>query len=245
MEKQILPYELPEDVRQSVLTLAAESDLLLIGESHGTQEVPCLVLGLLPYLMPLGFGGLALELPTDQCDQLLQYIQGKAALPGFFHVGLSDGRGNEQVLSLVRQAVSRGWHLLCFDTVNVKPGDIWSDRDTGMVQNLLEQWGRQCSGQRVLGVCGSLHSRLLPPTRNTDAWPSFAYGVQQARPNLIVRSIGVLFQRGAFFSGEVRRFDIGPEYFSVQPEVRPSGFLDHTVDLYLPRATPVTFTGSS
>jgi len=238
----LTPYNLPEAANERLFSLAAGSDLLLIGELHGTQEVPRVLLGLLPHLVPLGYGGLALEMPADQRDQLLRCAQGDASPPPLFGPSdFRDGRGNAQALRLVRRAVADGWRLLCFDMAFRKAGDPWSARDAGMAQNLREQWERHCPGRKVLGVCGNYHSRLAPPTEPTDLWPSFAYAFQQLRPDLAVRSVNVTFGRGAFFNGEVRTFDNGPEYSAAQPEVRPPGWAGHTMDLYLPHATPATF----
>lgn len=80
-----------------------------------------------------------------------------------------------------------------------------------------------------------------PAQPDPGPWPSFGYTAQQSRPDLTVNSVNIVFQRGAFFSGEVRKFDIGSEYFAVAAEVRRPSSFGHTVDLYLPRATPATF----
>ena len=70
MIEPIVPYELPTDVKKQLLDLAARSDFLLLGEMHGTQEVPRLVLGLLDDLASLGYGGLGLEMPRGEQDAL-------------------------------------------------------------------------------------------------------------------------------------------------------------------------------
>ncbi len=246
MLEAIPPYDLPEHTKARLLTLAAESDLLLIGELHGTQEVPRLILGLLPDLASLGYGSLALEVAVGQREQLLQCAQGKDTPPALFGPSdFRDGRGSAQALSLIQQAVSGGWNLLCFDVNFIYEGDAWSDRDSGMAENLMEQWGRLCPGRKVLGVCGSYHSRLVPPTEPTELWPSFAYSVQQARPDLTVSSVKVKYQRGAFFNGELRTFDNGPEMSTAEAEVHPADWAGHTLDLHLPRATSATFLGDA
>ena len=242
MADPITPYDLSKAVQQRLLSLASESNLLLLGEMHGTQEVPRLMLGLLPHLAQLGYGGLALEMPEGQRDQLLRCAQGETAPASLFGPPeFRDGRMNAQALSLVQQAVSAGWTLLCFDVTFTQEGDAWSVRDLGMAQNLLTQWERHCPGKKVLGVCGNYHSRLVPPTEPTDFWPSFAYSVQQARPDLEVGSVNVVFHGGAFFNGEIKTMGAGPKPFGEEAEVRPANWLGHTLDLHLPRATPVTF----
>ncbi len=225
-----------------MLTVAAESDLLLIGETHGTQEVPRLMLGLLPALAELGYGGLALEMPMGQRGQLLRSVKGQDSPPPLFGPSdFRDGRGNAQALSLILQAVNMGWNVLCFDVDSIQEGDAWSVRDQGMALNLQDQWGQHCPGRKVFGVCGNFHSRLMPPTEPTELWPSFAYSFEQARPDLAVRAINVIFHAGGFFNGEVRTIGPGPEPFGEKAEVRHPNWLGHTLDLHLPSATPVTF----
>jgi len=48
------PYPLPTAARARMEELAASSDILILGEMHGTQEVPELVASLLPRLTELG-----------------------------------------------------------------------------------------------------------------------------------------------------------------------------------------------
>jgi hypothetical protein len=241
----IAPYDLPADVKKQLLELAADSDLLLLGEMHGTQEVPRLVLGLLDDLALLGYGVLGLEIPAGQREPLIDWAAGKSEPPPFFGPqDFQDGRGNVQALSLVHQSVSspRTWGVLCFDTDFFLEGETGADRDRHMAENLLEQWQEQNAGQKVLAVCGNFHSRLVAPAKpDAGPWPSFGYCVKQMRPELRVNAVNIVFQRGGFFNGEVRKFDIGAEHFAASPELRLNGQFGHTRDLYLPRATPVTF----
>lgn len=238
----INPYSLPDAVRERLLALAALSDVLLLGETHGTQEVPRLALGLLPYLAQIDYGALALEAPSDQRDQFVEWAAGGDAPPPFFGPSdFRDGRGNTQMLSLLRQASSAGWHLLCFDVAFMQPEETWFDRDKRMAGNLLEQWEGECPKKKVLGICGNYHSRLTPPNEQTDLWPSFAHSVQQARHDLAVNSVNIIFHGGEFFNGEVKTFNPGPEPFGEQAEVRPPNWLGHTLDLHLTHATAVTF----
>ena len=241
----ILPYDLPEPAKHRLLDLAAQSDLLLLGELHGTQEVPRLLLGLLDDLAVLGYGGLALEMPRGERSQLVRWAAGEGDPPSFFGPAeFRDGRGNAQALSLIRQTLShRGnWSLLCFDVDFLREGEEWADRDRHMAEGLLTQWGENCPGRKVVAVCGNYHSRLHAPAQpDAGPWPSFGYGVQLSRPDLTVHAVNIVFQRGAFFNGEVRKFDLGAEHFAVAAEVRRPGSFGHTGDLYLPRATAATF----
>lgn len=241
----ILPYDLPPPAKDQMLEIAAQSDLLLLGEMHGTQEVPRLVLSLLNDLAKLGYGGLGFELPRGQGNQLVEWAEGKSDPPPFFGPAeFRDGRGNAQTLSLIRQTLNRpgNWQLLCFDVDSLREGEVWADRDRHMAEGLLEQWQERCAGRKVVAVCGNYHSRLVAPAQpDPGPWPSFGYSVQQSRPEMTVNSVNIIFGRGAFFNGEVRQFDIGAEHFAAAAEVRRPGSLGYIADIYLPRATPVTF----
>src|SRR4051794_7049561 len=58
-----LPYPLLPDVRESLTKVASESDILILGETHGTQDVPAIVETLLDTLSKLGYRVIAIEVP--------------------------------------------------------------------------------------------------------------------------------------------------------------------------------------
>src|SRR5437868_4206974 len=193
--------QLPDRTRQAVLQVARESDLLLFGELHGTQEVPQLVGSLLDDLTALGYGGLGLEFPGAVQEPLMHWGSGaSAALPELFTRPPGDGTTGEQALAVFRQAVQSGWQLLCFDTDKDHSQESWQERDSAMADNLAAQWRARCPDRKVLGVCGNLHSRLAPdPEPYHHLWPSFAACFQQRNPERVVRSINLQFHGGAFF----------------------------------------------
>lgn len=245
MSEAIAPYELPPPVKAELLALAAKSDLLLLGETHGTQEVPRLVLGLLDDLAALGYGCLGLEMPRGEQDTLGKWIADGEVLPAFFGPQeFQDGRGNQQVLSLIRQMTNRppNWKLLCFDIDFFREGETGADRDRQMAEELLSQWQEQCAGQKVVAICGNYHSRLIAPEQpDFGPWPSFGANVQLLRPNLAVSAVDIIFHGGEFYNGEVREFRPGSPPLAGNAELRPGGWLGHTAELHLPHAAPATF----
>ena len=105
------PYPLPAKVGGTVTALAAQSDVLVLGETHGTQEVPEMTASLLMGLDKMGYHALALEVPADQQPALAAWATGKSAQVPSFYDGShdsahSDGRANVQMLALVRAALS-------------------------------------------------------------------------------------------------------------------------------------------
>jgi hypothetical protein len=112
------PYPLPPEARTGIEKLAASSDLLVLGEIHGTQEVPQLVAGLLAPLSELGYHMLALEVPNNQQAAVLAWTRRETKkIPDFFANPNGDGRGNAQLLALARIAAAPPfqWQIICFD----------------------------------------------------------------------------------------------------------------------------------
>ncbi len=241
----IQPYDLPQPAKAQLLDLAGQSDIFLLGEIHGTQEVSALVLGLFDDLSRLGYGGLGLEIPQGQKKQLSKWAVSIAPPPDFFGpTEFRDGRGNVQVLSLIKQMHSDypQWELLCFDTDMMHAGETGTDRDRAMAETFLEQKQERCAGRKVIAVCGNYHSRLFEPEKpDFGPWPSFGANILQRRPDLVVTSVDIVFHGGGFFNGEEKEFRPGRIPLNGNAEVRPGGWLGHTAELHLPYATPATF----
>jgi hypothetical protein len=179
------PYPLPAKVQDAFGELAAKTDVLILGEIHGTQEVPAVAAALLAPLSKHHYAVLALEVPADQQGPLTDWATGKTeTVPEFFAKPLPDGRGNIQVLSLIRTALSPPfrWQLICFDQSGENEADesqetskttkklstSFSDvdaiamsvrRDAFMASNLARQRARLAPDAKVLAICGSLHAR--------------------------------------------------------------------------------------
>ena len=106
------PYPLPPAARAGIEKLAASSDILILGEMHGTQEVPELVASLLAPLTELGYNTLAVEVPNEEQAALLAWARGKTErIPNFFAKPSGDGRGNAQLLALTRREVSPPYRM--------------------------------------------------------------------------------------------------------------------------------------
>jgi len=227
------------EVLEAITTLAQQTDVLIFGEFHGTQEVPHLISDYLEKLQPIGYGALGLEVPYSEQESLWQWAIGEAQeLPRFFRHPLGDGRGNVQALALVQKAASLNWRIFCFD-----PGLArnWQERDRKMAENLLTEWVRTCPDKKVVCISGNLHSRIsVPPHTRDPYWPSFAANLQILRPDIVVHSINIVFHQGAFFNFKVQKFNGKPITDAYITHDIQDGY---TLSLHLPRATPVTHLG--
>ena len=66
----LTPYPLPAKAQQALTQLAAETDVLVLGETHGTQEVPQLAAGLLGRVVRV-----QLSKPKRVQDRLIYQVQ--------------------------------------------------------------------------------------------------------------------------------------------------------------------------
>ena len=176
---------LPDAVKRPLHDAAAGSDMLVIGEIHGTQETPAVAAALLTPLSQLGYRVLALEIPADQREPVLAWAKGTmTVVPSFFAALPGDGRGNIELLTLIRTAVSPPfrWQLICFDEswgtgATDPPSKAPTEaelialsvrRDTTMASNLCDQYQRQNTNAKVLAICGNLHARIANHASSDD-----------------------------------------------------------------------------
>lgn len=237
----LLPCPLPEPVARELLALAEVSDVLLLGELHGTQDVPRLTASLLPELTARGYGALALEIGMGERDALAAWASGETdEPPRFFAQPGADGRGNAQALALVKEAAQIGWQILCFDVDMMGMHDTWADRDAGMAENFMAQWEKLCPNAKVTGICGNLHSRLqnTGPEWMREYWPSFAATLQKRQPDAKIASLKIAFHGGTFYNMGLKEQGGTP---IDAPEIRRPEDGDHTFELHLPPATAATF----
>ncbi|MDR3710568.1 MAG: hypothetical protein P4L33_19890 [Capsulimonadaceae bacterium] len=243
MIEHIQPYQLPFSAQEPLLNLAAESDFLILGEPHGTQEVPRLVLALLPELQQIGFGVLGLEISSGQRDQLVAWSKGTCAPSELFfrEVKYQDGRGNVQVLSMIKLAMQSGWNLACFDIDLAKSWEPWSARDHGMAENLVTQMAAGPPRTKALCICGNCHSRLQHQQQYPELWPSFAHYLQEAVPHRKVNTLDIVFGSGAGFNMGIKAIGARSANISTEASFVRSSASGHSAQLFLPVATPATF----
>jgi hypothetical protein len=188
---ELAPYPFPTKVQDSLATLGGECDVFVIGETHGTQEVPAIVEALLEPLTKLGYRALAVEIPHDQQSAIVAWATGESTIvPEFFAQPGADGRGNAQLLALLRSALRPPyeWKLICFDqtetemlrqvmerlpkdshgsigeqAAKLSPTDFVAlavGRDLAMAEQLAAGKNELPADTTVLAICGSFHARI-------------------------------------------------------------------------------------
>lgn len=254
------PYPLPARVLAALDKLAAESEVLILGEFHGTQEVPAVASALLAPLSKRGYGILALEIPTDQQGPLIDWASGKTAtIPTFFARPAADGRGNIQTLALIRTAIAQGWKLVCFDQSEMPlPPKLTTEdeiyafsvrRDVTMARNLTKA---RTGEAKVLAICGNMHARTSRPKEKDSLhklWPSFAAELAQTNPTWKVKSVEVVLHSGTVFAmlaedgkppvAKVHTLSIRKKLKEAEIHPLKEAWWDWQLDL--PKATAATF----
>lgn len=254
-------YALSQEVQRSIRDVAARSEILILGETHGTQEVPAVAAAILTPLSQLGYRTLALEIPVDQRDPLLAWAKGTTSVvPGFFAAPSEDGRGNIELLTLIRTAVSPPfeWQLICFDEslndfANPVPASMTPiqaemialgvKRDKAMARQLCDQFQQQTTKTKVLAICGSIHARTANHAAPDDLlnmlWPSFAAVLKSDKPDWQINSVNIVPHRGGYFNeGRINQFQ---DRAIEQGEFNRLKESDWNFQLDLPVVTPATF----
>ncbi len=253
-------YSLSQEVQGALRDVAADSDILMLGEIHGTQEVPAVAAALLAPLSQLGYQTLALEIPADQRKAILGWANGTTTVvPRFFAAPVEDGRGNIELLTLIRTAVSPPfqWQLICFDeswegietvvpppqtTTEAEMVALSVKRDKTMASNLCDQYQQQKTKAKVLAICGNFHARTA--NHESDAlikrlWPSFAAALKSQKPNWQLGSVNIVPHRGGYFNGGQVHPINGHAIEQVEFKRLEEGAWNFQLEL--PVATPATF----
>jgi len=155
---------------------AGEHRLILIGEMHGTKEVPQLIGALVSSYASTEPVELALEVHRSEQDALVRYLasdgseKARAALKSgaFWTVRGTqhDGRRNEDVIDLiehVRQLRAEGKRvsLLAIDNATNENADSQT-RDKAMAGRVREAFAKLRHG-RLLVLSGNVHAMLARP----------------------------------------------------------------------------------
>lgn len=242
----IQSYPPPSDVLVKLTELAEGADALFIGEIHGTQEIPRIVVGLLPMLYERGYRGFGVEVPRFEQDNLRRWLSDPTApVPDFYAKPGPDGRGSREMLALVRRANQTGFQVFCFDPGLIKRNAAWTERDAGMSQNTQETWQKQFPDAKILLMCGNNHAFLKPlPRAGNGLWPSFAEQLRQRMPDKQYRSVNLMPVSGEFYNMGIR--DVQAFQFLTAhvepletPRVVASEFVSMQVDF--PQCHPATY----
>ena len=241
------PLPLAPSARQTLLDLARDTDVLLVGDTHGTQEIPRLLAGLAPALAPLGYRALGLEMPPDEGAPLRAWADGVTdALPQFFADPSGDGRSSLQVLAMVRTLRRAGWEVFAFDGTAEHWKGTWASRDRGMAESFAAQFQTLPQWSKALALCGLGHARLRQsPGWGAERWPSCAANLAAMLGDRRIRSVNICFHGGTFYNGlRVRKQPPQPwPWPEAAGQAAPTPDDGYTLELHLQASTAASFVG--
>lgn len=225
---------------------ARQHALLLVGELHGTREVPALVAALARLLSNADHGlVLALELPADEQPRITAWLRSDGGTAArrrlldspFWRSGSPDGRSSEAMLELldaVRTLVHAGRRIevVCFD--GPLPVGAEGDRDAALAHHLRMAHARTAPAP-MLVLTGNFHARLARGAPWNPEMAFAAYLLRDLDPyNVDVRAVRgsawLCLQDGA----------CGPHQFDHSGKGPAPGLVEHApMDAHGYRATLV------
>lgn len=170
--------------------------LVLLGELHGTRQIPAFVADLACAAATSGISvEVGIELPRGQSEAIASYLEGEGteadreALLDAEHWQRPDQDGRASVATMalierVRQLRRAGLDIELFPfDVDAVAKTEWNERDSAMASRILEHAAE--AETLVLTLSGNLHNRTAPGLPwNADAVP-MGVVVQQARPDVV------------------------------------------------------------
>lgn len=149
--------------------------LLLIGESHGTNEAPEFTLDVIKTLAKSQPVTLGLEFPRDLEGKVREFIatgDGRllADIPYFKDPNIHSGRASQAMLRLLRELKNiPGVKVFCFDLPTTSPNDV--PRDAEMARTILAEMKAAQKPMYVI-LTGNIHSRLAPGYPGNSVYPT-------------------------------------------------------------------------
>jgi erythromycin esterase-like protein len=156
------------DTARQLMAKAGKAKLILIGEMHGTREVPALVADLAarwsradaPVLV-------ALEYPQSEAAELQAFVDGDGGAPArtrllatpFWSRPAQDGRSSAAMLALVDALRARHIRIAVFD-MSAAQEQAQAVRDRAMADN-LRAIVRAHPASRVIALTGNYHARQV------------------------------------------------------------------------------------
>lgn len=171
------PLSGQDDTASQIVMHAGDHRLIVLGEYHGTAEVPLLVAELMERYSRNAGVRLALELPVSENAALARYLRSngdaaarKALRTSPFWVVKDeqhDGRRSRDMLALIEairtlRAQGRDVGVAGYDVAVGTPGSN-DARDAAMARHVRQQFKAAPSGARLLVLAGNVHAmRTLP-----------------------------------------------------------------------------------
>lgn len=192
-----IPFDIADEFPPPAYNLISEQRVVWLGELHGTNEAPELLLGLIKLVAthspspPI----VGLEIPSSDQAAIDSFLQsGDEALlksSVFFTRKSHDGRSSRAIVKLLSALRSqRITGVICYDAVGVKSAQ---ERDTMMAANLYSI-AQQYPLAKLIVLSGNIHSQIIQGTRWDPSYRPAAFELKQMLPSLV--SFKIEFESG-------------------------------------------------
>jgi erythromycin esterase-like protein len=231
----------------------ADHRLILLGEMHGTREIPLLVGQLVSTYAAEGSVVLGLEVDASEQAALRQYLAsdgGPSARKAlrtrpFWHVKGTqhDGRRNENALDLIEHLRLLRFHgrpvdIVPFDNLPDETMDS-EGRDAAMAARIREAFADLPRG-RLLALSGNVHAMLARPE---DAPPEMQRPMGSYLRDLDVYSVDITANAGAYWACTAQCGPMQVPAFNRMSGRSSDGVND--LQVVLPRFTVARLIGAS
>lgn len=236
-----------EAAADELVAASSEHRLVLLGEMHGTREIPMLVGTVVGRMSASEPVLLALEVHASEQESLNAYLDGDGSprqrellrRRAFWAVPAerNDGRRSEDMIDLVEdvrrlRAMGRDVAILAFDVANGESRGSES-RDRAMAMHLRRAWEALPRG-RMLVLTGNVHAMRVRPNY---APPQMQMPMGVDLQDLGPLSVEIAARQGAFWACPAGA--CGPVQVGVAgPAGRLSGVEPFHYRIVLPRLTP-------
>lgn len=198
IKKNAVQVSQPGDLPEAVLHSIEKYRIISIGEIHGTNEGPELVLGVLRLFEKTGKSVLlGLEIPSSEQPHIEAFLKTGDLAPlkasPFFQRDYQDGRSSKamaKLLSGVRTLSNT--RVFGFDATNVSSGQ---DRDEKMAINLQTEY-LSAPTDYVVYLAGNIHAAISIGTPFDPKYRPMGYQ--------LIHQPGSIFSENDFFSLKIR-----------------------------------------
>lgn len=191
------------DVPSKAISSLRSSHLILIGDFHGTNEIPQIVYSIAEQFSSRSKLRIGFEFPVDIANKVAQFMKtgDKKILrqTRFFSDPIyHSGKGSLQMVALLGKL--RGLpnvEIFCFDVPDGDPSDS-AHRETELAQNVLKDY-RMKPNIRTIIYTGNLHSRITKGAPWDPSYPTMGSEIRRlSTPRDDLKSISsVLIRPGS------------------------------------------------
>lgn len=191
--------------------LNAPGKIVLLGEMHGTKEIPAFVANITCLALRAGRPvTVALEVPRDEQTRIGTFIKSAgddddraALLKGpFWNAAFQDGRRSGAMLALldrVRQMRAHGLPVEIALIDRQAPPSTSAERDRWMAEALAA--AADASPQSlIVALIGNVHTRVTRGVPWDGAYEPAGYVLRQLRPGLSVTALNVAYTGGTVWT---------------------------------------------